>query len=143
MDHLVPKSWGGSNDPSNLVAMCEPCNGEKASVGLYEFLRRHPEVRERLGPLIDRSIAARPVEEPFERQKEVEVEVEVASLPSVSEALDGEGKFVCPIFEEACPLAERRKARKHPAPATHKGRRKGRRPKGRRREPTGRREGSS
>lgn len=28
-DHRVPKSQGGSNDPSNLQAMCPNCHGEK------------------------------------------------------------------------------------------------------------------
>lgn len=28
-DHIVPKSRGGSDDPSNLVAACRPCNSAK------------------------------------------------------------------------------------------------------------------
>jgi 5-methylcytosine-specific restriction endonuclease McrA len=27
VDHIVPKSRGGSDDPSNLQAACQPCNG--------------------------------------------------------------------------------------------------------------------
>lgn len=29
LDHVFPKSRGGSNDPTNLVAACKKCNGRK------------------------------------------------------------------------------------------------------------------
>ena len=32
VDHVVPVALGGSDDPSNLVAACEPCNSGKSSV---------------------------------------------------------------------------------------------------------------
>lgn len=32
VDHVVPVALGGSDDPSNLVAACEPCNTGKSSV---------------------------------------------------------------------------------------------------------------
>lgn len=31
VDHVVPVALGGSDDPSNLTASCEPCNAGKAS----------------------------------------------------------------------------------------------------------------
>lgn len=31
LDHIVPKSRGGTNDPSNLVAACMPCNNWKGA----------------------------------------------------------------------------------------------------------------
>lgn len=31
VDHVVPTSLGGTDDPTNLVACCEPCNSGKAS----------------------------------------------------------------------------------------------------------------
>jgi hypothetical protein len=31
IDHVVPESLGGTKDPSNLVASCEPCNSGKTS----------------------------------------------------------------------------------------------------------------
>jgi 5-methylcytosine-specific restriction endonuclease McrA len=37
MDHVVPKSKGGSNDYDNLKACCEPCNTKKASKTLPQF----------------------------------------------------------------------------------------------------------
>jgi 5-methylcytosine-specific restriction enzyme A len=30
-DHIVPRSEGGSDDPSNLQAACVPCHSEKSS----------------------------------------------------------------------------------------------------------------
>jgi 5-methylcytosine-specific restriction endonuclease McrA len=31
MDHVTPLSHGGTNDPSNLVAACKPCNSSRGS----------------------------------------------------------------------------------------------------------------
>ena len=31
VDHLVPKARHGSDDPSNLVAACRPCNSRKGT----------------------------------------------------------------------------------------------------------------
>ncbi|MDV6979627.1 HNH endonuclease [Mycobacterium intracellulare] len=33
VDHVIPVALGGSDDPSNLVTACEPCNTGKASIG--------------------------------------------------------------------------------------------------------------
>ena len=30
VDHVTPMAMGGSDDPSNLVAACRPCNDRKA-----------------------------------------------------------------------------------------------------------------
>lgn len=32
VDHVIPEALGGTDDPSNLVAACEPCNTGKAAV---------------------------------------------------------------------------------------------------------------
>lgn len=32
VDHIVPETLGGSNQPGNLAAACEPCNSGKSSV---------------------------------------------------------------------------------------------------------------
>lgn len=56
IDHIVPKSQGGSNDKSNKVAACKNCNKHKGSRSVEEFLlrfdkriklaiRSHPRVR--------------------------------------------------------------------------------------------------
>lgn len=37
VDHLVPKSKGGTNDYRNLMACCEPCNKKKAAKILPQF----------------------------------------------------------------------------------------------------------
>lgn len=37
-DHVIPKSRGGSDDLSNLVACCEQCNGQKGAKTPEEFL---------------------------------------------------------------------------------------------------------
>lgn len=34
VDHVKPEALGGSNEPENLVASCEPCNSGKSSVAL-------------------------------------------------------------------------------------------------------------
>lgn len=31
IDHVIPRSAGGSNDPSNLVAACRDCNASKGA----------------------------------------------------------------------------------------------------------------
>lgn len=36
VDHVVPKSKGGSDDPSNLVTSCQSCNGGKSNVRLED-----------------------------------------------------------------------------------------------------------
>lgn len=32
VDHVIPETLGGSNDPSNLVTACQPCNAGKSSI---------------------------------------------------------------------------------------------------------------
>lgn len=38
LDHVVPLSRGGSNDASNIVAVCRSCNSRKSDKTLNEFL---------------------------------------------------------------------------------------------------------
>jgi hypothetical protein len=45
VDHIVPRSRGGSNRPANLVAACHDCNTEKGNQTALEF--GHPEVAKR------------------------------------------------------------------------------------------------
>lgn len=37
IDHMTPLSRGGSNDPSNLIAVCRSCNSKKHTKTLIEF----------------------------------------------------------------------------------------------------------
>lgn len=37
LDHLIPKSRGGSNCPTNLVAACRVCNERKADFTPLEY----------------------------------------------------------------------------------------------------------
>lgn len=37
-DHLVPKSKGGSDDPSNIVPACEACNEAKGDQEWHDFM---------------------------------------------------------------------------------------------------------
>lgn len=40
VDHLVPRSKGGSNELSNKVPACSPCNSMKGSMLFDEFIAR-------------------------------------------------------------------------------------------------------
>lgn len=42
VDHVIPRSRGGTNKVSNLVYACEPCNKSKGNMSAAEF--GHPEV---------------------------------------------------------------------------------------------------
>ncbi len=42
IDHIVPKSKGGSNRVSNLTIVCRDCNSTKANSSLQEFLKNKP-----------------------------------------------------------------------------------------------------
>ena len=38
LDHIIPQSKGGTDDPQNLVACCIPCNSSKQDRDLVDFL---------------------------------------------------------------------------------------------------------
>lgn len=43
IDHVIPRAWGGTNAPTNLVTSCSRCNNEKSDCDLVTyavFLRR-------------------------------------------------------------------------------------------------------
>ena len=48
IDHIVPRSRGGSDSVSNLTLACRNCNQKKGSRPVEEFLRRKPEVLEKV-----------------------------------------------------------------------------------------------
>ena len=43
LDHVIPLSRGGSHDPGNLVAACQPCNQRKGALLPTEFFERYPQ----------------------------------------------------------------------------------------------------
>lgn len=42
IDHIVPRSRGGSSRPSNLTISCRPCNAKKSNHTLQQFLKEKP-----------------------------------------------------------------------------------------------------
>jgi 5-methylcytosine-specific restriction endonuclease McrA len=48
LDHVEPKSRGGSDRPSNLVLACIPCNEKKSNRDVREFLKSKPAVLARI-----------------------------------------------------------------------------------------------
>lgn len=48
IEHITPKSGGGSNRISNLCLACEPCNQKKANRSIDAFLKNKPELLRRI-----------------------------------------------------------------------------------------------
>jgi 5-methylcytosine-specific restriction endonuclease McrA len=48
LDHVVPRSRGGSHRESNQVASCHACNQQKGNQAIEEFLQDRPEVLQRI-----------------------------------------------------------------------------------------------
>ncbi len=48
LDHVVPRSRGGSHRESNQVAACHTCNQQKGNRAIEEFLLDRPEVLQRI-----------------------------------------------------------------------------------------------
>ncbi len=43
VDHVVPESKGGTDDPANLIAACKDCNGGKSNIPLEERRLKDPD----------------------------------------------------------------------------------------------------
>jgi 5-methylcytosine-specific restriction endonuclease McrA len=41
IDHVVPRSQGGTNDPNNLLPACKPCNESKGSQSLHGWYSKN------------------------------------------------------------------------------------------------------
>ena len=48
IEHITPRSKGGTNRVSNLVIACHQCNKDKGSMNIREFLKDQPSIRERV-----------------------------------------------------------------------------------------------
>ncbi|MBV8384847.1 MAG: HNH endonuclease [Planctomycetaceae bacterium] len=48
IEHIIPRSRGGTDRVSNLTLACEPCNRRKGNRPVEGFLKRKPEVLERV-----------------------------------------------------------------------------------------------
>lgn len=57
VDHIHPRSRGGSNRPSNLTLACVPCNKVKANQDIKDFLADRPQVLERILAQVKRPLA--------------------------------------------------------------------------------------
>ncbi len=50
VDHIVPKAQGGTDDPGNLAAICDPCHRAKTSAEAARAQGRTPRRRVEFGP---------------------------------------------------------------------------------------------
>ena len=48
IEHVIPRSKGGSNRVSNLVLACEKCNQKKGSKSIEEFLSKKPDLLKKI-----------------------------------------------------------------------------------------------
>lgn len=48
VDHIYPRSRGGTDDPSNLAPACKSCNSAKGNRPVERFLRKHPTILARV-----------------------------------------------------------------------------------------------
>lgn len=58
VEHVVPKSRGGTNRVSNLTLACRPCNKKKGNRPVEEFLRHKPAVLAQLNRQLKTPLAA-------------------------------------------------------------------------------------
>jgi len=84
VDHIVPRSHGGSDRVSNLTLSCEPCNKKKSNRPAALFLAKKPEVLQKLqrqakAPLKDAAAVNSTRYALLERLKATGLPVEIAS----------------------------------------------------------------
>ena len=84
IEHVKPKSKGGSNRVSNLVLACRPCNQAKANQSIQEFLANQPKKLTRIlsqlkAPLKDAAAVNSTRWAVFEKLKSTGLPLEVGS----------------------------------------------------------------
>ncbi len=84
IEHIDPKSKGGSNRISNLALACKPCNQKKNNLPVEEFLKGNPELLRRIksrakAPLRDAAAVNSTRWALFKRLKATSLAVEVGS----------------------------------------------------------------
>ncbi|HEX7844360.1 MAG TPA: HNH endonuclease [Chitinophagaceae bacterium] len=104
IDHVVPRSKGGLDSLSNLVASCAPCNSKKWDYSLKEFCERQNfdfeiisnRVSDRLSQRLSYSLKEKEQEKDKERDKEKEI---VKPKKSISVLFKDSSLFDFSVFE--------------------------------------------
>lgn len=84
IEHIVPKSKGGTNRVSNLTLACVPCNQKKGNTSIEIFLKKQPELLKKIkagtkAPLKDAAAVNSTRWALFEKLKTFGLSVEVGS----------------------------------------------------------------
>jgi hypothetical protein len=84
VEHIHPRSKGGSDRVSNLTLACEPCNRRKGDRPVEDFLKSKPDALSRIlkqakAPLKDATAVNASRWELYRRLKDIELPVEVGS----------------------------------------------------------------
>ena len=90
VEHIVPRSKGGSHRPSNLTVSCEPCNLKKGSRSIGDFLSGNPTLLKKIksqmkAPLKDAAVVN-------SSRKRLKKDLEAFGLP-LETATGGRTKF--------------------------------------------------